>query len=106
MVVFSIISLRCAAGSSTVCTASPHGATCGNSRGIETAQAEATRVLKERGVHFGPKKKLTPEHITELQGRREQGAFIKTLMRDYCISKVSVYRSLAQTDSSPSARNG
>ncbi len=103
LVVFSLISLKCEAGSSTVGTASADVATWGNSRGIETAQAEATRVVKERGVHFGPKKKLTPEHITELQSRREQGTLIKTLMRDYRISQVNVYRSLAQTDSSPSA---
>jgi hypothetical protein len=48
---------------------------------------------------------LTPEQVSELQQRREQGALIKTLMQDYGISKVSVYRYLGQTDSSLSSQN-
>ena len=55
---------------------------------------------KERGVHFGRKKKLTTEQIIELKRRREQGTLIKTLMQDYGISKVSVYRYLSENDSS------
>ena len=54
---------------------------------------------KERGVRFGRKKKLTPEQITELKRRREQGTLIKKLMQDYGISKVSVYRYLSGKDS-------
>lgn len=61
---------------------------------------------KERGVHFGPKKKLPPEQIVELQQRREQGTRITTLMYDYGISKVSVYRYLSQTAASLSTENG
>ena len=59
---------------------------------------------KERGVHFGRKKKLTTEQIIELKRRREQGTLIKTLMQDYGISKVSVYRYLSENDSSLSAQ--
>jgi DNA invertase Pin-like site-specific DNA recombinase len=55
---------------------------------------------KERGVRFGPKKKLTPEQIVELQHRREHGTLIKDLMRDYGISKVSVYRYLGEANAS------
>ena len=53
---------------------------------------------KERGVPFGRKKKLTLEQIIELKRRREQGTLIKTLMQDYGISKVSVYRYLKEND--------
>ena len=50
-------------------------------------------------------KKLTPEQITELQARRAQGTLIKTLMHDYGLSKVSVYRYLGHTDASLSVQN-
>ena len=65
-------------------------------------QIDGIQKAKERGVHFGPKKKLTPEQVLELQRRREQGALIKTLMHDYSISKVSVYRYLSEVDTSMS----
>jgi DNA invertase Pin-like site-specific DNA recombinase len=68
-------------------------------------QMDGIQKAKERGVHFGPKKKLTPEKITELRERRAQGTLIKTLMHDYGLSKVSVYRYLGQTDSSLSVQN-
>ena len=68
-------------------------------------QMDGIHKAKERGVHFGPKKKLTPEQITELQARRAQGTLIKTLMQDYGLSKVSVYRYLGHTDASLSVRN-
>ena len=65
---------------------------------------------KERGVRFGRKKKLTTQQIIQLKRRREQGlrpsvidqegTLIKTLMQDYGISKVSVYRYLSENDSS------
>lgn len=65
-------------------------------------QMDGIHKAKERGVHFGPKKKLTPEQVVELQRRREQGTLIKTLMHDYSISKVSVYRYLSEVDTSVS----
>ena len=49
---------------------------------------------KERGVAFGRKRHFTDQQIAELQQRREQGELIKTLMKDYSLSKVSVYRYL------------
>lgn len=61
-------------------------------------QMDGIQKAKERGVHFGPKKKLTPEQIMELQARRAQGTLIKTLMHDYGLSKVSVYRYLGHTE--------
>ena len=59
-------------------------------------QAEGIRKAKERGVKLGKKKKLTNEQIAELQTKRSEGVLIKTLMKDYDISKASVYRYLAE----------
>ena len=61
-------------------------------------QMDGIRKAKKRGVRFGPKKRLTEKQTAELQRRREQGVLIKTLMQDYGLSKVSVYRYLGQTD--------
>ena len=60
-------------------------------------QMDGIRKAKERGVKFGKKKKLTPSQVAELQNRREQGELIKTLMKDYHLSKASVYRYLSET---------
>lgn len=68
-------------------------------------QMDGIRKAKERGVIFGRKKKLTKEQTIELKQRREQGTLIKTLMQDYDISKVSVYRYLGETDSLMAAQN-
>jgi DNA invertase Pin-like site-specific DNA recombinase len=68
-------------------------------RAIPQPPVTSEQKAKERGVRFGPKKKLTPVQIVELQHRRQQGALIKTLMQDYGISKVSVYRYLGTTGS-------
>lgn len=57
-------------------------------------QREGIQKAQERGIHFGRRKKLTPTQIHELQHRRAQGVQIKTLMHDYGLSKVSVYRYL------------
>ena len=64
-------------------------------------QAEGIRKAKERGVKLGKKKKLTNEQIVELQGRRQEGVLIKTLMKDYNISKASVYRYLGEKQPTP-----
>ena len=60
-------------------------------------QAEGIRKAKERGVKLGKKKKLTPEQISELQNRRKEGVLIKTLMKEYDLSKSSVYHYLNET---------
>ena len=43
---------------------------------------------------FGAKKNLTDAQVKELQQRRAEGELIKTLMKDYELSKTSVYRYL------------
>jgi DNA invertase Pin-like site-specific DNA recombinase len=60
-------------------------------------QMDGIQKAKERGVHFGRKKKLTIAQIAELQQRRKQGELIKTLMKEYGLSKASVYRYLNET---------
>jgi DNA invertase Pin-like site-specific DNA recombinase len=66
-------------------------------------QKDGIQKAKERGVKFGKRKKLSPPQIAELQNRRGQGILIKTLMKDYNLSKSSVYRYLNETDPSLSA---
>lgn len=57
-------------------------------------QMDGIRKAKERGVIFGKRRKLTPAQVAELQNKRIQGELIKTLMKEYGISKASVYRYL------------
>ena len=59
-------------------------------------QREGIQKARERGVNFGKQKTLNQEEVVELQKRRRQGVLIKTLMRDYGLSKTSVYRYLKE----------
>jgi endonuclease G, mitochondrial len=63
-------------------------------------QLDGIHKAKKSGVHFGRKKCLSAEQILELRIRREQGVLIKTLMKDFSLSKASVYRYLEQSISS------
>ncbi|MGH2413200.1 MAG: helix-turn-helix domain-containing protein, partial [Microcystaceae cyanobacterium] len=49
---------------------------------------------KARGVKLGRNKSLTQQECVELRQKRKQGVLIKTLMKDYNLSKASVYRYL------------
>ena len=60
-------------------------------------QMDGIQKAKERGVHFGRKKRLTVQQVAELRDRRDQGALIKALMKEYGLSKASVYRYLSST---------
>jgi DNA invertase Pin-like site-specific DNA recombinase len=57
-------------------------------------QMDGIRKAKARGVQFGAQQKLTAEQIAELRQRRQQGELIRVLMKDYGISKATVYRYL------------
>jgi len=57
-------------------------------------QLDGIQKAKERGVSFGRKKRLTREQCDQLRRRRKQGELIKSLMKDYSLSKASVYRYL------------
>jgi DNA invertase Pin-like site-specific DNA recombinase len=61
-------------------------------------QMDGIHKAKASGIQFGAKPKLTSEQIIELRQRRQNGALIRQLMKDYGISKATVYRYL---DSSP-----
>ena len=57
-------------------------------------QMDGIQKAKARGVQFGTQPKLSEEQIIELRQRRENGELIRELMRDYGISKATVYRYL------------
>jgi DNA invertase Pin-like site-specific DNA recombinase len=57
-------------------------------------QMDGIEKAKERGVQFGRKKKLSPNQVAELQQKRHDGVLIKDLMKEYDLSKASVYRYL------------
>lgn len=59
-------------------------------------QMDGIQKAKERGIEFGRKKKLTVDERLELQDRRRKGDLIKKLMKDYGLSKASVYRYLGE----------
>lgn len=61
-------------------------------------QMDGIQKAKEHGVKFGRRKKLTAQQIAAVRQRRKQGVLIKTLMKDYDMSKATVYRYLNEND--------
>jgi len=57
-------------------------------------QMEGIQKAKQRGVAFGRQKKLSDQEIKQLKEKRGQGVLIKDLMKEYGLSKASVYRYL------------
>jgi DNA-binding IclR family transcriptional regulator len=49
----------------------------------------------ENGVVFGPKNKLSPEQLDQLRAKRAAGVLIKDLMKEFNLSKASIYRLLS-----------
>lgn len=66
-------------------------------------QMDGIQNAKARGVRLGREKSLTPQECFELRQKRQQGVLIKTLMKDYKLSKASVYRYLNGTKTMYSA---
>lgn len=64
-------------------------------------QLEGIQKAKARGVAFGRRKTLTPRQVQELHAQRHDGVTIATLMRQYRISKATVYRYLHQQIGAP-----
>lgn len=58
-------------------------------------QMDGIHKAKASGIQFGARPKLTPEQIADLRHRRLQGDLVRVLMRDYNISKATVYRYLS-----------
>jgi hypothetical protein len=67
-------------------------------------QMDGIANAKARGVVFGRHKCLMPQQIAELQDRRQQGTLIRTRMRDYRISKATVYRYLSGAEADTRSR--
>jgi DNA invertase Pin-like site-specific DNA recombinase len=62
-------------------------------------QLDGINKAKELGVRFGRSKRLSPQQVVELQLQRQQGVLIKILMKDFDLSKASVYRYLGKSSS-------
>ncbi|MCY7272455.1 MAG: recombinase family protein [Phormidesmis sp. CAN_BIN44] len=60
-------------------------------------QRDGIQHAKARGVRLGREQSLTQQECLELRQKRQQGVLIKTLMKDYKLSKTSVYRYLDGT---------
>lgn len=61
-------------------------------------QMDGIQKAKERGVKFGAQVKLNKQQIVEMREKRREGCLIKDLMKDYKLSKASVYRYLNEAD--------
>ncbi len=61
-------------------------------------QRDGIENAKARGVPFGRHKTLTRAQTAALRAQRQQGVPIRTLMRDFRLSKATVYRYLGQGD--------
>ncbi|MFC1659622.1 recombinase family protein [Pseudomonadota bacterium] len=57
-------------------------------------QMDGIKKALANGVSFGKKKKLTEEQMAEIKQKRKQGIKIKDLMKEYNLSKASIYRYL------------
>jgi DNA invertase Pin-like site-specific DNA recombinase len=58
-------------------------------------QRDGIAHAKARGAPFGRRKLLTPLRIAELRARRREGVPISALIRDFHVSKATIYRYLA-----------
>ena len=56
---------------------------------------EGRQAALSRGVRFGAPKKLQTNQVEEMPEKRKVGVLIKDLMREYRVSKASVYRLMA-----------
>ncbi len=69
-------------------------------------QRDGIENAKARGVPFGRHKTLTRVQMAALHAQRRQGTPIRTLMRDFRISKATVYRYLEQVGPDSSGQRG
>lgn len=61
-------------------------------------QMDGIAKAKQNGVKFGATKKLSDEQVAEMREKRKNGVLIKTLMKEFQLSKASVYRYLGTSD--------
>lgn len=57
-------------------------------------QADGIKKAKSNGVTFGAKPKLSSEEIDLMRSKRTSGMLIKDLMKEFNLSKATVYRLL------------
>ncbi len=57
-------------------------------------QMDGIAKAKAKGVPFGRHKSLTERQIADVRTKRQQGMTIRTLMKEYGVSKATVYRYL------------
>lgn len=57
-------------------------------------QMDGITKARKKGVQFGAQKKLDQNQIEELRQKRAEGVLIKELMKEYRLSKASIYRYL------------
>jgi DNA invertase Pin-like site-specific DNA recombinase len=65
-------------------------------------QMDGIQKARARGVHLGRKRRLTLQQCATLRQRRLDGALISMLMREYHLSKASVYHYLGDGDATQS----
>lgn len=65
-------------------------------------QRDGIKKAQERGVRFGAAKKLTENQTSEMRQKRADGILIKNLMKEYSLSKASVYRYLKDAEEAES----
>ena len=68
-------------------------------------QMDGIAKAKNRGVAFGRKPTVTAQQIIELRRKRQNGTLIKTLMKEYNLSKASVYRYLQDDNQKDKIKN-
>jgi DNA invertase Pin-like site-specific DNA recombinase len=56
---------------------------------------DGIKKAKESGVSFGRNKMLSKEQHQELIKKRAEGVLIKALMKEFNLSKASIYRYLS-----------
>lgn len=59
-------------------------------------QKDGIEKAKARGIPFGRHKSLSSQQIANLVAKRQQGTTISSLIKEYNISKATVYRYLAE----------
>jgi DNA invertase Pin-like site-specific DNA recombinase len=60
-------------------------------------QRDGINKAREQGIQLGRKNSLTPSQVLELRERRDSGELIKDLMREFRLSKATIYRYLETT---------
>ena len=57
-------------------------------------QADGIQMAKLKGVQLGRKKSLSDDEINRLKTLRNEGVLIKDLMKEFSLSKASIYNYL------------